>query len=98
MYLKPMSQIRITKTAELESILKFLKNKWPLMNEVEIVKMAISNFFNQEKDDFSNLPVEYLNMEDSLSLEESRKDMREGNYTAYTNTKDMLNDILSDKV
>jgi len=44
-----MSQIRITKTSEIENILNFLKTRWPLMDEVELVKMSISKFYQEQK-------------------------------------------------
>ena len=46
-----MSQIRITKTPELESILTYLRSKWVLMDDVEIVKMALSFLYDQTKID-----------------------------------------------
>ena len=47
-----MSQIRITKTPELESILSYLRSKWRLMDDVEIVKMALSFLYGQTKVDY----------------------------------------------
>jgi hypothetical protein len=43
-----MQQIRITRTADLNSVLSFLKERYPLLSEAEIVKMALSKQYYQE--------------------------------------------------
>jgi hypothetical protein len=43
-----MHQIRITRTSDLDSILSFLKARYPLLSEAEIIKMALSNQYYQE--------------------------------------------------
>ena len=43
-----MQQIRITRTSDLDSILSFLKERYPLLSEAEIIKMALSNQYYQE--------------------------------------------------
>jgi primosomal protein N'' len=43
-----MQQIRITRTADLNSVLSFLKERYPLLSEAEIIKMALSNQYYQE--------------------------------------------------
>ena len=43
-----MQQIRITRTSDLDSILVFLKERYPLLSEAEIIKMALSNQYHQE--------------------------------------------------
>ena len=43
-----MHQIRITRTSDLDSILSFLKERYPLLSEAEIIKMALSNQYYQE--------------------------------------------------
>jgi dsDNA-specific endonuclease/ATPase MutS2 len=45
-----MHQIRITRTSDLDSILSFLKARYPLLSEAEIIKMALSNQYYQETD------------------------------------------------
>ena len=79
-----MSQIRITKTPELESILSYLRSKWILMDDVEIVKMSLSNFYQNQtnsNDDNSRDPdpqelvaiEEYLSNPQTIGAEESTK-------------------------
>jgi hypothetical protein len=43
-----MQQIRITRTTDLDSVLSFLKERYPLLSEAEIIKMALSNQYIQE--------------------------------------------------
>ena len=43
-----MQQIRITRTSDLDSVLSFLKNRYPLLSEAEIIKMALSNQYHHE--------------------------------------------------
>jgi hypothetical protein len=41
-------QIRINKSQEVETVLGYLKSRYTLLDESEIVKLALSNFFNNE--------------------------------------------------
>ena len=43
-----MQQIRITRTADLNGVLSFLKARYPLLSEAEIIKMALSKQYYQE--------------------------------------------------
>src|SRR4051812_32952829 len=43
-----MQQIRITRTSDLDDVLSFLKQRYPLLSEAEIIKMALSNQYYQE--------------------------------------------------
>lgn len=43
-----MQQIRITRTSDLDSVLAFLKGRYPLLSEAEIIKMALSNQYHKE--------------------------------------------------
>ena len=43
-----MQQIRITRTSDLDSVLSFLKDRYPLLSEAEIIKMSLSNQYHQE--------------------------------------------------
>jgi hypothetical protein len=44
-----MQQIRITRTSDLDSVLSFLKRRYPLLSEAEIIKMALSKQYYQEE-------------------------------------------------
>jgi hypothetical protein len=51
------SQIRLNKTKELQEMLRFLKSQLRLLSETEIMKLAISEFYEQKRRD------EYINRE-----------------------------------
>jgi hypothetical protein len=76
-----MAQIRLTKTAEIEKILEYLKLKWIAMDEVEILKMAISKFYQEEL--AQDFPIEYLSEENSKGLKISKEEIKQGLGTKY---------------
>lgn len=43
-----MQQIRINRTSALDKVLSSLKERYPLLSEAEIIKMALSNQYHQE--------------------------------------------------
>jgi hypothetical protein len=51
-----MQQIRITRTADLNDVLSFLKERYPLLSEAEIIKMALSNQYYQETEGGTKQP------------------------------------------
>jgi len=46
-----MNQIRLQKTPEIEKVLEYLKDKYRLLSEAEIIKVALSEkYFNESKE------------------------------------------------
>jgi hypothetical protein len=43
-----MQQIRLTKTPELEEVLSYLRDKYRLLSEAEIIKLALSEKYSKE--------------------------------------------------
>jgi len=43
-----MQQIRLTKTSELEKVLSYLRDKYRLLSEAEIIKMVLSEKYSRE--------------------------------------------------
>lgn len=43
-----MQQVRLTKTPEIEKVLSFLSEKYRLLSESEIIKVALSEKYNNE--------------------------------------------------
>ncbi len=43
-----MQQLRLTKTPEIEKVLSFLRSKYRLLSESEIIKVALSEKYNNE--------------------------------------------------
>ena len=46
-----MQQIRLTKTPELEEVLSYLQDKYRLLSEAEIIKLALSEKYSKEMKD-----------------------------------------------
>ena len=45
-----MPQIRLTRTAQIDHVLSFLQEKYPLLSEAEIIKMVLSEKFRGLKE------------------------------------------------
>lgn len=43
-----MQQVRLSKTSEIIKVLSYLKNKYSLLSEAEIIKIALSEKYNKE--------------------------------------------------
>lgn len=43
-----MQQVRLTKTPEMEKVLSYLRSKYHLLSEAEIIKIALSEKYNKE--------------------------------------------------
>lgn len=48
-----MSQIRLARTPEIDNVLTFLRGKYPIMSEAEIIKMALSQKYREEVEESS---------------------------------------------
>jgi len=85
-----MQQIRLTKTPELEEVLSYLRNKYRLLSEAEIIKIALSEKYYKEIQDpsekeqhikraWEELKIEGKKLGDKLLAERGlkRKDMSE---------------------
>lgn len=48
-------QIRLTRTADLNKVLSYLHNKYQLLSESDIIKLALSEKYNKEKKDVSDV-------------------------------------------
>ncbi len=46
-----MSQIRLNKTPELKEVLAFLKSKYRVLSEAEIIKVALAEKYKKEMED-----------------------------------------------
>jgi hypothetical protein len=86
-----MQQIRITRTADLNGVLSFLKARYPLLSEAEIVKMALSNQYYQaatqkEGKALEEIPNERLRK----SLQQSEEDIKAGRVLSFASAQDAL--------
>ncbi len=66
-----MLQIRLSKTPEVEKVLAYLRGKYHLLSEAEIIKVALSEKYNKEKE-------ETLDAKEQKLREAYRHAMKEG--------------------
>lgn len=79
------TQIRLTRTPDIDKVLSFLRSKYQLLSEVEIIKVALSEKYKQEaKED--EVPNEYL----LNSLKQSEEDIKAGRLISFKNGHDAL--------
>ncbi len=71
-----MSQIRLNKTAELEEVLAFLRSKYRLLSEAEIIKVALAEKYLKEV----NAPL--VDEETEKLIARGIEDFKNGRYTA----------------
>lgn len=50
----PQLQIRLTRTPEVNQVLTFLRGKYKLLSEADIIKLALSEKYKQEKEEASD--------------------------------------------
>lgn len=70
-----MSQIRLNKTPELEEVLTFLRNKYRVLSEAEIIKVALAEKYSKERDD-----IEYVDEETEEMIGKALEDFKAGRY------------------
>lgn len=71
-----MNQIRLNKTPELEEVLTYLKNKYRVLTEAEILKVALAEKYNKELRDF-----QFVDDETEKMIAKGLKDYKKGNFT-----------------
>ncbi len=70
-----MSQIRLNKTPELEEVLAFLRSKYRLLSEAEIIKVALAEKYSKEV----NIPL--VDEETEKLIAQGLEDIKHGRYT-----------------
>ena len=83
-----MSQIRLNKTPELEEVLDYLRSKYIVLSEAEIIKVALAEKYKKELGD---LP--FLDEETEKLIAQGIKDFKDGRYTVVK-TDEELNSYL----
>jgi len=78
-----MSQIRLNKTAELEEVLAFLKSKYRLLSEAEIIKVALAEKYSKEV----NIPL--VDEETEKLIAQGMDDYKNGRYTIVKTDKEL---------
>lgn len=70
-----MSQIRLNKTPELEEVLAFLRNKYRVLSEAEIIKVALAEKYSKEV----NIPL--VDEETEKLIAQGMEDYKNGRYS-----------------
>jgi|GEM_PF-5151777 hypothetical protein len=82
---------------KLAIVLNFFRAKYPLLKDVDIIRMAISQSYVAE---IEKLPTHKLNNEEEESLELALEDLHsnKAKYKPYSNVNKMVDDMLADKI
>ncbi|MBI4098144.1 MAG: hypothetical protein HY426_03815 [Candidatus Levybacteria bacterium] len=78
-----MSQIRLNKTPELEEVLAFLRSKYLLLSEAEIIKVALAEKYAKEV----KLPL--VDEETEKLIAKGLEDYKKGHYTELRTDEDI---------
>lgn len=78
-----MSQIRLNKTPELEEVLAFLRAKYRLLSEAEIIKVALAEKYAKEV----KLPL--VDEETEKLIAKGLEDYKNGRYTEIKTDKEI---------
>lgn len=78
-----MSQIRLNKTPELEEVLVFLRSKYRLLSEAEIIKVALAEKYSKEV----NAPL--IDEETEKLIAQGMEDYKNGLYTVVKTDKEL---------
>ncbi len=82
-----MSQIRLNKTPELEEVLAFLKSKYRLLSEAEVIKVALAEKYAKESH------VLLVDAQTEKLIAKGLEDIKVGKYTDVK-TEEELNNYL----
>ena len=79
-----MTQIRLTKTPELEEVLAFLRSKYRVLSEAEIIKVALAEKYKKE---IGDAPL--VDEETERMIAKGMEDYKNGRYTVLRSDKDI---------
>lgn len=78
-----MPQIRLNKTPELEEVLTFLRSKYHLLSEAEIIKVALAEKYSKE----ASAPL--VDKETEKLIAKGIEDYKNGRYTVVKTDKEL---------
>ena len=79
-----MSQIRLNKTSELEEVLAFLRSKYRVLSEAEIIKVALAQMYKKE---MGELPL--VDEEVEKLIAKGLEDIKKGRYVKLGTEEDI---------
>ncbi|MBI2338187.1 hypothetical protein HYU95_03290 [Candidatus Daviesbacteria bacterium] len=78
-----MSQIRLNKTPELAEVLAYLRSKYLLLSEAEIIKVALAEKYSKE------VSAPLIDEATEKLIAKGLKDYKNGRYTVVRTDKDL---------
>ncbi len=78
-----MSQIRLNKTPELEEVLAYLRSKYRLLSEAEIIKVALAEKYLKE------VSTSLVDEETEKLIAKGLEDYKNGRYTVVKTDKEL---------
>lgn len=79
-----MAQIRLNKTPELEQVLAFLRSKYRILSEAEIIKVALAEKYKRETGD-----IPLVDEETEKLIAQGIEDYKKGRYTELKTDEDI---------
>ena len=91
-----MSQIRLSRTAEIDAVLSYLRELYPLLSEAEIIKMVLSEKYREK-----HVTENVIDLESQPDMQEVQKQIRTprptSNLLSLAGAFKGANDIARDK-
>ena len=81
-----ISRLNLVVDNKLKEILAYFKVKYPLLTDVDLIKMAVSGFYTNE---INNLPIQNFNQSQDKSLLKSIQS-KSANQPVFDNTADLV--------
>lgn len=78
-----MPQIRLNKTPELEEVLTFLRSKYHLLSEAEIIKVALAEKYSKE------VTTSFVDEDTEKLIAKGMEDYKNGQYTVVKTDKEL---------
>jgi hypothetical protein len=78
-----MLQIRLNKTPELKEVLAFLRKKYRLLSEAEIIKVALAEKYSKDAD------IPLVDKETEKLIAKGVEDYKNGRYTIIKTDKEL---------
>lgn len=66
-----MSQIRLSRTAEIDAVLSYLRQRYPLLSEAEIIKMVLSEKYREKQ-----IVESVIDLESQPNIQDVQKQIR----------------------
>ncbi len=79
-----MAQIRLNKTPELAEVLAFLRSKYRVLSEAEIIKVALAEKYKKEIED-----IPLVDEETEKVIAKGLEDYKNGRYTAIKTDEEL---------